>query len=49
MPDYEIEVSASLILTFDKEPTRGDVIAFLRREPKSLITTLEVDSIDLRE
>jgi len=47
MPKYDVSVSALIEgMEFDEEPTESDIIELFRKEPLSLLTELEVDSIE---
>ena len=47
MPRYDVNVSAFIEeMEFDQKPTESDIIELFRKEPLSLLTNLEVDSIE---
>lgn len=46
MPEYEIDVSATILGEFERKPTEDDIIAWLRKDPHSLLIELQVDYIE---
>ncbi|MBA7684244.1 hypothetical protein ES703_92635 [subsurface metagenome] len=46
MPEFEVTISSTFTLEFNDDPTEEDVIDFCRQDPASLLSEIEVDSIN---